>query len=150
MPEFNPMDEGQFAFHVPDPTLALPREANWGLFNTELSEEILWLSNRVKTLSYALDSLDLSRPGYDGFFERRQEGYAGLAAEAMDIIERMLEEFDLTLPGKPDYYRQREGLVSAVQKAGENNSQRPKARTVAHPSGSNVLQLFPKANDDAE
>ncbi|RWY64672.1 hypothetical protein [Rhizobium sp. WSM1325] len=150
MPEFNPMDEGQFAFHVPDPTLALPREANWGLFNTELSEEILWLSNRVKTLSYALDSLDLSRPGYDGFFERRREGYAGLAAEAMDIIERMLEEFDLTLPGKPDYYRQREGLVSAVQKAGENNSQRPKARTVAHPSGSNVLQLFPKANDDAE
>ncbi|MBY2905537.1 hypothetical protein [Rhizobium leguminosarum] len=150
MPEFNPMDEGQFAFHVPDPTLALPRDANWGLFNTELSEEILWLSNRVKTLSYALDSLDLSRPGYDGFFERRQEGYAGLAAEAMDIIERMLEEFDLTLPGKPDYYRQREGLVSAVQKAGENNSQRPKARTVAHPSGSNVLQLFPKANDDAE
>ncbi len=150
MPEFNPMDEGQFAFHVPDPTLALPRDANWGLFNTELSEEILWLSNRVKTLSYALDSLDLSRPGYDGFFERRQEGYAGLAAEAMDIIKRMLEEFDLTLPGKPDYYRQREGLVSAVQKAGENNSQRPKARTVAHPSGSNVLQLFPKANDDAE
>ncbi|MGO7633788.1 hypothetical protein [Rhizobium leguminosarum] len=150
MPEFNPMDEGQFAFHVPDPTLALPQDANWGLFNTELSEEILWLSNRVKTLSYALDSLDLSRPGYDGFFERRQEGYAGLAAEAMDIIERMLEEFDLTLPAKPDYYRQREGLVSAVQKAGESNSQRSKARTLAHPSGSNVLQLFPKANDDAE
>jgi hypothetical protein len=150
VPEFNPMDEGEFAFHVPDPTLALPHDANWGLLNAELVEEILWLSNRVKTLSYALDSLDLSRPGYDGFFERRQEGYAGLAAEAMDIIERMLEEFDLTLPAKPDYYRQREGLVSAVQKAGENHSQRPKARTLAHPSGSNVLQLFPKANDDAE
>ncbi|MBY3183148.1 hypothetical protein RWK44_13220 [Rhizobium sp. 25PS6] len=150
MPEFNPMDEGQFAFHVPDPTLALPQDANWALFNPELVEEILWLSNRVKTLSYALDSLDLSRPGYDGFFERRQEGYAGLAAEAMDIIERMLEEFDITLPAKPDYYRRREGLVSAVQKAGENSSQRPKARTLAHPGGSNVLQLFPKANDDAE
>jgi hypothetical protein len=62
----------------------------------------------------------------------------------------MLEEFDLTLPAKPDYYRQREGLVSAIQKAGENNPRRPKARTLAHPSGSNVLQLFPKANDDAE
>ncbi|MBY5610129.1 hypothetical protein HFO39_11710 [Rhizobium leguminosarum] len=150
MPEFNPMDEGEFAFHVRDPTLALPHDANWGLLSTELSEEILWLSNRVKTLSYALDSLDLSKPGYDGFFERRQEGYAGLAAEAMDIIERMLEEFDLTLPAKPDYYRVREGLVSAIQKAGENNSRHPKARTLAHPSGSNVLQLFPKANDDAE
>jgi hypothetical protein len=150
MPEFNPMDEGEFAFHVPDPTLALPQGANWDLLGPELSDEILWLSNRVKTLSYALDSLDLSGPGYNGFFERRQEGYAGLAAEAMDIIERMLEEFDLTLPAKPDYYRQREGLVSAIQKAGENNSLRRKAGAVAHSNGSNVLQLFPKANDDAE
>ncbi len=150
MPEFNPMDEGEFAFHVPDPTLALPQGANWDLLGPELSDEILWLSNRVKTLSYALDSLDLSRPGYNGFFERRQEGYAGLAAEAMDIIERMLEEFDLTLPAKPDYYRQREGLVSAIQKAGENNSLRRKAGAVAPSNGSNVLQLFPKANDDAE
>jgi len=150
MPEFNPMDEGEFAFHVPDPTLALPQGANWDLLGPELSDEILWLSNRVKTLSYALDSLDLSRPGYNGFFERRQEGYAGLAAEAMDIIERMLEEFDLTLPAKPDYYRQREGLVSAIQKAGENNSLRRKAGPLAPSNGSNVLQLFPKANDDAE
>jgi hypothetical protein len=30
---------------------------------------------------------------FDGFFEKRQEGYAGLGAEAMDLIERMLEEF---------------------------------------------------------
>lgn len=150
MPEFNPMDEGEFAFHVPDPTLALPQGVNWGLLDPELSEEILWLSNRVKTLSYALDSLNLSKPGYDGFFERRQEGYAGLAAEAMDIIERMLVEFDLTLPAKPDYYRQREGLVSAIQKAGENNPLRRKAGTLAHSNGSNVLQLFPTANEDAE
>ncbi|RWX19211.1 hypothetical protein EHI45_00790 [Rhizobium leguminosarum] len=30
--------------------------------------------------------------GFDGFFEKRQEGYAGIAAEAMDLIERMLGE----------------------------------------------------------
>ncbi|UIY27807.1 hypothetical protein LZK76_33675 (plasmid) [Rhizobium leguminosarum] len=36
---------------------------------------------------------------------------AGLAAEAMDLIERMLEKFGLTLPTKPDYYRQREGIA---------------------------------------
>lgn len=149
-PEFNPMDEGEFAFHVPDPTLALPKDVNWGLFDTELSDKILWLSNRVKNLSYALDSLDLSTPGYGGFFERRQEGYAGLAAEAMDIIEHMLEEFDLTLPAKPDYYRQREGFVSTIQKAGESNLRRRKAGTQAHANGSNVLQLFPSANEDAE
>ncbi|MBY5905436.1 hypothetical protein HFO88_34845 [Rhizobium leguminosarum] len=78
IPEFNPMDEGEFAFHVPDPILSPPKDA---------------------------------RPGFDGFFEKRQEGYAGLAAEAMDLIERMFEKFGLTLPTKPDYYRQREGIA---------------------------------------
>ncbi|MBX5181147.1 hypothetical protein HJB86_03875 [Rhizobium sp. NZLR3b] len=150
MPEFNPIDEGEFVFHVPDPTLVLPANANWNIFDAELSDEILWLSNRVKNLSYALDSLDLSKPRYGGFFERRQEGYANLAAEAMDIIERMLKEFDLTLPAKPDYYRQREGLVSAIQKAGQSGSRRRKPGAPASSNGSNVLELFPRANEDAE
>nr|WP_245268449.1 hypothetical protein [Rhizobium leguminosarum] len=150
IPEFNPMDEGEFVFHVPDPVLSLPKDADWKLFTTELSDEILWLSNRVKNLNYALDSLDLSRPGYDGFFEKRQEGYAGLAAEAMDLIERMLEEFGLTLPAKPDYYRQREGLVSAIQSVGERSSGRRTTGTVTRSNGSNVLYLFPKTGDEAE
>jgi hypothetical protein len=149
-PEFNPMDEGEFAFHVPDPVLSLPKDADWKLFTTELSDEILWLSNRVKNLNYALDSLDLSRAGFDGFFEKRQEGYAGLAAEAMDLIERMLEEFGLTLPTKPDYYRQREGLVSAIQSVGERSSGRRATGTVTQSNGSNVLQLFPKTGDEAD
>ncbi|TAZ66868.1 hypothetical protein ELH72_37095 [Rhizobium ruizarguesonis] len=149
-PEFNPMDEGEFAFHVPDPVLSLPKDADWKLFTTELSDEILWLSNRVKNLNYALDSLDLSRPGFDGFFEKRQEGYAGLAAEAMDLIERMLEDFGLTLPTKPDYYRQREGLVSAIQSVGERSSGRRATGTVTQSNGSNVLQLFPKTGDEAD
>ncbi|MDM9627613.1 hypothetical protein QTL95_17055 [Rhizobium sp. S152] len=150
VPEFNPMDEGEFAFHVPDPMLVLPRDADWSVLGAEMSDEILWLSNRVKNLNYALDSLDLSSPGYDGFFERRQEGYAGLAAEAMDIIERMLQQFDLTLPAKPDYYRQREGLATAIQRAGERQSHRQKSGAVAHSNGSNVLQLFPKTGGDAD
>ncbi|TBA53910.1 hypothetical protein [Rhizobium ruizarguesonis] len=149
-PEFNPMDEGEFAFHVPDPVLSLPKDADWKLFTTELSDEVLWLSNRVKNLNYALDSLDLSRPGFDGFFEKRQEGYAGLAAEAMDLIERMLEEFGLTLPTKPDYYRQREGLVSAIQSVGERSSGRRATGTVTQSNGSNILQLFPKTGDEAD
>jgi hypothetical protein len=150
IPEFNPMDEGEFAFHVPDPVLALPKDADWDLFNTELSDEILWLSNRVKNLNYALDSLDLSSPGYNGFFEKRQEGYASLAAEAMDLVERMLEEFGLTLPTKPDYYSQREGLVSTIQSAGERSSRRRKTGTAVPSNGSNVLQLFPKTSEDAD
>ncbi|MGO7091815.1 hypothetical protein AB9E14_28055 [Rhizobium leguminosarum] len=150
IPEFNPMDEGEFTFHVPDPVLSLPKDADWKLFTTELSDEILWLSNRVKNLNYALDSLDLSRPGFDGFFEKRQEGYAGLAAEAMDLIERMLEKFGLTLPTKPDYYRQREGLASAILSVGERSSGRRTTATVTQSNGSNVLQLFPKTGDEAD
>ncbi|MHC2485529.1 hypothetical protein [Rhizobium leguminosarum] len=150
IPEFNPMDEGEFAFHVPDPVLSLPKDADWKLFPTELSDEILWLSNRVKNLNYALDSLDLSKPGFDGFFKKRQEGYAGLAAEAMDLIERMLEKFGLTLPTKPDYYRQREGLASAILSVGERSSGRRTTATVTQSNGSNVLQLFPKTGDEAD
>lgn len=149
-PEFNPMDEGEFAFHFPDPVLALPKDANWELFGTELSDEILWLSNRVSNLSYALDSLDLASAGYDGFFVRRHEGYAGLAAEAIDLIDRILKQFDLTLPAKPDYYRQREGLVSAIQGAGERSPGRRKTSDVMQSNGSNVLQLFPKTGEDAD
>ncbi|NKL21806.1 hypothetical protein [Rhizobium leguminosarum] len=149
-PEFNPMDDGEFAFHVPDPRLSLPQDADWDLLGSEMSHEILWLSNRVKNLSNALDSLDLSMPGFDSFFERRQEGYAGLAAEAMDIIERLLEEFDLTLPAKPEYYRQREGFAAAIQSAGERNSGRRNSGAVVQSNGSNVLQLFPKTGEDAD
>ncbi len=149
-PEFNPMDDGEFAFHVPDPRLSLPQDADWDLLGSEMAHEILWLSNRVKNLSNALDSLDLSMPGFDSFFERRQEGYAGLAAEAMDIMERLLGEFDLTMPAKPDYYRQREGLVAAIQSAGERSSGRRKTGPVAQSNGSNVLQLFPKTGEDAD
>ncbi len=149
-PEFNPMDEGEFVFHVPEPMLSLPKDPNWRVFGTELSDRILWLSNRVKNLNHALDSLDLSAPGYGNFFERRQEGYAVLAAEAMDLIEQLLEEFDLTLPSKPDYYRQREGFVRTIQNAGDQASRRKKEVAAVQANGSNVLQLFPKAGEDAE
>ena len=149
-PEFNPMDEGEFVFHVPEPVLVLPKDAKWEIFGTELSDEILWLSNRVSNLTYALDSLDLASPGLDDFFERRRDGYAGLAAEALDLIDRMLKEFDLTLPAKPDYYRQREGLLSAIKGAGERSSIRRKNSAVAQSNGSNVLELFPRASEEAD
>lgn len=149
-PEFNPMDEGEFAFHVPDPRLSLPKDVDWCILGTDLAQEVLWFSNRVKNLSNALDALDLSMPNYDGFFERRQEGYAGLAAEALDLIERMLEEFKLTLPAKPDYYDQREGLAAAIQGAGERSANRRKASPVIRTNGTNVLQLFPKTGEEAD
>lgn len=149
-PEFNPIDEGEFVFHVPEPVLVLPKDANWDIFGIKLADEILWLSNRVSNLAYALDSIDLASSGLDDFFEKRRDGYAGLAAEALDLIDRILKEFDLTLPAKPDYYRQREGLLSAIKGSRERSTGRSKNSAVAQSNGSNVLELFPKASEDAD
>jgi hypothetical protein len=147
-PEFNPMDDGEFAFHTPDPVFTLPKDADWSLFDDQLSDEIMWLSNRIKNLAYALDSLDLSGPGYDSFFERRQRGYSELASKALDIIDRLLEEFDLNLPAKPEYYRQREGFAAILQRGVESNHRAIKAAIVSN--GSNITQLFPKTGVEAE
>lgn len=151
-PEFNPINDGEFAFHVPDPTLVLPSGQDLSVLGEELLEEILWLSNRVTNLSNALDVLDLSRPGFDGFFERREEGYAVLGAKAMDLIERLLAEFDVRLPDKPDYYRQREGFAAILQNAGERQLRRKKLtpKVEPEPGGSNITQLFPKTGGDAD
>ncbi len=147
-PEFNPMDEGEFAFHAPDPVFALPKDADWAVLGDELSDEIMWLSNRVTNLSYALDSLDLGSPDYDRFFERRQQGYAQLASKALDLLERLLGEFDLHLPAKPEFYRQREGFAAILKTGGETNLRMKKVALAS--TGSNITQLFPKTVEEAE
>ncbi|MBX5183431.1 hypothetical protein HJB88_12365 [Rhizobium sp. NZLR5] len=150
-PEFNPVNDGEFVFHTPDPVLVLPPAQDLSFLGGELFNETLWLSNRITNLGNALDSLDLSGPGFDGFFERRQEGYAVLAAKAMDLIERLLVDFDLSLPEKPDYYRQREGFASVVQGAAERRTAGTK-KTAAriHAAGSNITHLFPKTGEEGE
>ncbi|MDR9772753.1 hypothetical protein RJJ65_08795 [Rhizobium hidalgonense] len=149
-PEFNPANEGEFVFHTPDPVLVLPRAEDLNLLGEALFNETLWLSNRVTNLGNALDNLDLSSPGFDSFFERRQEGYAVLAAKAMDLIERLLADFDLSLPEKPDYYRQREGFASVVQAAGERETRAKKVASRVQIPGSNVTQLFSKTGEEGE
>lgn len=147
-PEFNPMDEGEFAFHTPDPVFVLPKDVNWALFGDELSDEIMWLANRVSNLSYALDSLDLASPDYNGFFERRQQGYSELASTAIDLIDKLLEDFDLHLPAKPEYYRQREGFAAILKTGGESSPRVKKVSLVSN--GSNITQLFPRTGEEAE
>ncbi len=146
--EFNPMNEGEFAFHTPDPVFVLPGDADLAVLGEELSDEILWLSNRQKNLSHALDSLDLSSPGYDRFFERRQQGYSELASTAIDLIDRLLREFDLRLPAKPEYYRQREGFAAILQSGNESGRHSKSVPLVSN--GSNITQLFPKTGEEAE
>ncbi len=145
-PEFNQGDQAEFAFHSPEPVLALPKDADWRLLSDDLGEAIMWFSNRVSNFENALDSLDLSNHAYDGFFERRLEGYSKLAATAMDLIARIEIEFDLKLPDKPDYYHQDQGFLAILR-----DVEKFKAREVAKPTStqtvaSNVTPLFPKSS----
>ena len=49
----------------------------------------------------------------------QRKDYAVLAAQAMDLIDRLVAGHGLSVPGKPDYYRQREGFVRALQDWGK-------------------------------
>ena len=144
VPEFNPADQVEFAFHIPEPVLSLPKDVDWQLLGGNLGDEMLWFENRVINLENALDSLDLSKNDHDGFFERRIEGYARLAARAMHLIESLSKQFDLTLPEKPDYYRQAEGLAKVLR----NVEAVARRRGTGSPSSdeTNVTPLFPKTS----
>lgn len=144
-PEFNPADQVEFAFHLPEPVLSLPKDANWQLLGADTGEEIMWFSNRVANLENALESLDLSKIDHDGFFERRVEGYARLAARAMDLIARVSDEFDLIMPDKPDFYRQAEGL-SRILRDAESATARKTEAVRNQPGSAIVTPLFPRTS----
>jgi hypothetical protein len=143
-PEFNPADQVEFAFHLPEPVLNLPKDVDWQSLGDDLGEEIMWFSNRVRNQENALESLDLGRKDHDGFFERRVEGYARLAARAMDLIARVCNEFDLTLPDKPDYYHQADGLAKILHALDRGNAGTAPLTTAT--GTTNVTPLFPKTS----
>ncbi|MGF9564983.1 hypothetical protein AAIH70_15825 [Neorhizobium sp. BT27B] len=144
VPEFNPADQVEFAFHVPEPILSFPKEVDWHLLGKDLGEEIMWFSNRVSNVESALESLDLSRNHHDGFFERRIEGYARLAVRAMDLIARICGEFELTMPEKPEYYRQAEGLSNILRNVEAAAERRGDSTSAGETT--NVTPLFPKTS----
>ncbi|MFN7024733.1 MAG: hypothetical protein ACK4QP_09470 [Pseudorhizobium sp.] len=146
LPEFNPTDPEEFAFHLPEPVLALPANLDRRLLGAELAEDLMWFSNRVSNLENALESLDLSRHDHDGFFERRMEGYARIAARAMDLIARICDEFDLSLPDKPHYYRQAEGLSKILRSMESDTKRRSTAPAAGEAGTNNVTPLFPKTS----
>nr|WP_210303726.1 hypothetical protein [Rhizobium cellulosilyticum] len=145
-PEFNPAEEIEFAFHVPEPVLALPKDVNWQLLGTELGEEIQWFSNRVSNLENALDSLDLSKSSHDGFFERRVAGYTQLAVRAMDLITLVCEKFGLVLPEKPDFYNQADRFARILQNVQGPTGAKTDARGAVQADADNVTPLFPKTS----
>lgn len=135
----------EFAFHVPEPVLRLPKDADWSLFGGDLGEQVMWLANRASNLENALNSLDLSKADHDGFFERRLEGYARLAATAMDLIACIGDKFDLILPEKPTYYQQAEGLSKILRNVESIALRRAEISKSGEGEVTNVTPLFPKS-----
>ncbi len=105
----------------------------------------MWLANRASNLENALESLDLSKADHDGFFERRIEGYARLAATAMDLIACIGDRFDLNLPEKPSYYRQAEGLSKILRNVEAVTLRKAEGSKRGDGEATNVTPLFPKS-----
>lgn len=71
-----------------------------------------------------LNSLDVYSPDFDGYFQRRAEGYAKLGIGALGLIERLCGEYGISQPERPDYYSPREGFQRKIDEIGKLWSKR--------------------------
>jgi hypothetical protein len=148
-PEFNPDDSAEFVFHTSEPTIVLPKDVDWTVLSPELADEILWIPNRTRNIVDALESLDVSPPDYDDYFERRREGYSRLGLRAIELMERLCEAYRVPTPERPDYYSPREGFVQKISVMEDLWKRRRKARENLPKGSTNVTPLFGGSRDDA-
>ncbi|MBP1859979.1 hypothetical protein [Rhizobium herbae] len=149
-PEFNPSDPSEFVFHVEDPRLALPRDAEWSIMRTDVVEQLLWMPNRIRNVLDALDSLDIVPPAFDELFERREEDFSRLGLRALDLIQTISAEYELPIPERPAYYDPRREFQNRIQTIADARSRRREAG-MGHKGDdvSNITPLFPKHRRDA-
>ena len=107
------------------------------------------MPSRVRNVSDALESLDISPPDFDDFFERRQEGFASLGLRALDLIEKLCAAYELTPPQRPSYYRPRDGFAAKVAQMNALWGRRLQAQRNLPKESSNVTPLFGTARDEA-
>jgi hypothetical protein len=141
-PEFNPVDPGDFVLHTDNPTLVLPRDADWSLLTPDLAEDIQWMPNRLRNIIDALESLDVSPPEFDDFFLHRQADYSRLGLRAMDLIDRICLEYGIEPPERMAYYHPRETFEEGVALAADFSDRRRRSQRNASGSASNVTPLF--------
>jgi hypothetical protein len=141
-PEFNPVDPGDFVLHTDNPTLVLPRDADWSLLTPDLAEDIQWMPNRLRNIIDALESLDVSPPEFDDFFLHRQADYSRLGLKAMDLIDRICLEYGIEPPERMAYYHPRETFEEGVALAADFSDRRRRSQRNASGSASNVTPLF--------
>jgi hypothetical protein len=141
-PEFNPSDSGDFILHTDDPRLLLPKDADWTLLKPELSEEILWMPNRLRNVLDGLESLDVNAPEFDDFFLHRQADFSKIGLRALDIIDRLCAEYGIQAPERPMYFDPRATFEEGLKLAVDFNDRRRKSQRNASTGRSNVTPLF--------
>jgi hypothetical protein len=147
-PEFNPVDPGDFIFHTDDPVLVLPKDADWTILKPELIDDILWMPNRARNVMDALESLDVSPPDFDNYFEHRQEGFARLGLRALDLIDKLCAVYGLMPPERPAYYHPREGLQAKVAQMTALWGRRRQAQRNLPAEPSNITPLFGSGREE--
>lgn len=92
-------------YHVPQvtspPPPAFPQDIDWRSISFKLMYRVLTLPNNAReTDRYIAGSAEHSSPpDYDELFSARQEGYAHLGLESVNLIKDLRREF--RLPGTP-------------------------------------------------
>lgn len=149
-PEFNPSDPSEFVFHVEDPRLDLPRDAEWSIIRPDVVEQLLWMPNRIRNVLDALDSLDIVPPAFGDLFEHREEDFSRLALRALDLIQTISAEYELPKPERPIYYDPRLEFENRIQTiADARNRRREVGISDKGDDVSNITPLFPKNRRDA-
>lgn len=141
-PEFDVDDPENFFLHADDPVLTLPKDANWSLFERQLSDEIRWLPNRLRNVRDALESIEIDPPDFKDLFEHRQDEYARLGLRGMDLVERICAAYQLPLPARPDYYNPREDFLSKTREMDQFWRRRAQSARQVPDEPSNVTSLF--------
>ncbi|WP_085339602.1 hypothetical protein [Aquidulcibacter paucihalophilus] len=93
----------------PDPQEALPEppiypdDVDWRSIKFDLMYRALALQNTARDTNSYIQSCSehASPPGYDELFAARQEGYARLGLEAVQLASALREQHRLPAPGKP-------------------------------------------------
>lgn len=144
-PEYDVDEPENYFLHADDPTLVLPKDADWSLLDRGLSDEIRWLPNRLRNVRDALDSIETEPPDFNDLFEHRQDDYSRLGIRGMDLVERICAEYDLPLPTRPNYFDPRRDFLSKIREMDEFWRRRSQSARHVPDEPSNVTSLFGRA-----
>jgi len=117
-PEFNPMNEDKFVSTLPIRSWRCHRRIAWSSLMRKLP---------MKSCGLAIASLTWDVPLMRSISRLEilmASSSAGgkatvLAAQAMDLIDRLVSEYALRMPDKPDYYRQGRALSASCKARGK-------------------------------